>query len=107
MTFTAKYTPDFQNPGVQGVSLFQVLSSIESGQAQNLERQEMADEHKTTKAPDTAFDFSCCSGWSRMKPDQTQDWDWAGMMSKMMEMCSGMGSEPAAPEESETSDTIV
>ncbi len=34
-----------------------------------------------------------------MKPDQTQDWDWAGMLSKMMAMCRGTDPEPAAPDE--------
>ncbi len=60
-----------------------------------------------TDKPGTPFDFSCCGGWSRMKPDQTKDWDWAGMISKMMAMCSGMGPEPAAPEAPETPNNIV
>jgi hypothetical protein len=72
------------------------LKSIE----QDKERQGMADEQKTTqKRSGTPFDFSCWGGWPRMKADQTNGWDWAEMMSKIMEMCSGMGSDPAAPEE--------
>ena len=68
----------------------------------------MTDKQKTTqKGPGIPFDFSCCGGRSGMKPDQTNDWDWAGMMSKMMEMCSGMGSEPAKPEGPGTPENII
>ncbi len=59
----------------------------------------MTDEQETTqKEPGTPFDFSCCRGWSRMGTDQAKGWDWAEMISRMMDTCRGMGSEPAAPD---------
>jgi hypothetical protein len=63
-------------------------------------------QNKTQEEQGSTFDFSCCGNWSRMKPTQTNGFDCARMMSKMIEMCGGMKSE-AIPEEPRSSDTTV
>ncbi len=80
------------------------LISIE----QQKEKQEMADEQKTTqKEPGSKFYFACCGDWSRVKPDHMKGCDCAEMMSKMMDLCSGATPEPSAPEKTGTPDPTV
>lgn len=68
----------------------------------------MTDEPKRTREEQgNTFDFSCCRNWSRMKPDQTEGFDYTGMMARIMEMCGGAKSETAAPKEPDTPDPIV
>ena len=68
----------------------------------------MTDKQETThKDQGSTFDFACCGDGSKLKPDQMNGCDCAGMMSRMMDLCSSGKSETGKPEAPAAPDTTI